>query len=231
MIASLLGRKLIIGVDRLDYSKGLTERFAAFEQFLETFPDNQGKVTFLQIAPLSRSDVLAYSEIRQAWSRPRAASTGASRRRTGRRSAISTATSRTRDADGIPARRAGGARHAGARRHESRREGIRRRTGSRRSRRADPVADGGRRARAQRSALQVNPYDKRGLALALQTRAHMPLEERRKRHQQMLEAVRRHDIHNWYGTFVLDLTGEHLGSSPAELRLQVARIAATRRAA
>ncbi len=39
MIASLLGRKLIIGVDRLDYSKGLTERFASFEHFLETFPD------------------------------------------------------------------------------------------------------------------------------------------------------------------------------------------------
>ena len=66
MIASLQGRRLIIGVDRLDYTKGLTERFAAFEEFLETYPDNQGNVTFLQIAPLSRSDVLAYSEIRQA---------------------------------------------------------------------------------------------------------------------------------------------------------------------
>ena len=65
MSASLLGRKLIIGVDRLDYSKGLPERFAAFDHFLETFPDNLGNVTFLQIAPLSRADVLAYSEIRQ----------------------------------------------------------------------------------------------------------------------------------------------------------------------
>src|SRR6185436_10862197 len=67
LTASLLGRKLIIGVDRLDYSKGLTERFAAFEHFLENYPDSSlGKVTFLQIAPLSRADVLAYSEIRQA---------------------------------------------------------------------------------------------------------------------------------------------------------------------
>src|SRR5262249_18536905 len=45
MTVSLLGRKLIIGVDRLDYTKGLTERFAAYEQFLEQFPDNQGTVT------------------------------------------------------------------------------------------------------------------------------------------------------------------------------------------
>ncbi|HEV7444921.1 MAG TPA: trehalose-6-phosphate synthase, partial [Steroidobacteraceae bacterium] len=45
MAVSLMGRKLIIGVDRLDYTKGLTERFAAYEQFLEAFPENQGKVT------------------------------------------------------------------------------------------------------------------------------------------------------------------------------------------
>src|SRR5262249_37751021 len=66
LVASLLGRKLIIGVDRLDYSQGLMERCAAFEHFLETFPDTLGKVTFLQIAPLSRGDVHAYSEIRHS---------------------------------------------------------------------------------------------------------------------------------------------------------------------
>ena len=45
----------MIGVDRLDYSKGLVERFRAYERFLETHPENQNRVTFLQIAPLSRS--------------------------------------------------------------------------------------------------------------------------------------------------------------------------------
>jgi len=45
----------------------------------------------------------------------------------------------------------------------------------------------------------------------------MPLEERRSRYQQMLAAVHRHDIHNWYSTFVLDLTGERLESiSPVD---------------
>ena len=65
MIAGLLGRRLMIGVDRLDYSKGLVERFKAYERFLETHPENQNRVTFLQIAPLSRTDVRAYAEIRR----------------------------------------------------------------------------------------------------------------------------------------------------------------------
>ena len=60
-----MGRALMIGVDRLDYSKGLVERFKAYQRFLETYPENQSRVTFLQIAPLSRTDVRAYAEIRQ----------------------------------------------------------------------------------------------------------------------------------------------------------------------
>jgi trehalose-6-phosphate synthase len=60
-------------------------------------------------------------------------------------------------------------------------------------------------------ALQVNPYDKRGTAFALQTALNMPLGERCERHKQMLAAVREHDIHNWYGRFVKDLTGEVVG--------------------
>ena len=45
-------------------------------------------------------------------------------------------------------------------------------------------------ARELTGALQVNPYDKRGMALALQTALHMPLDERRQRHQQMFDAMR-----------------------------------------
>ena len=67
-------------------------------------------------------------------------------------------------------------------------------------------------ARELSGALQVNPYDTRGLARAIQAALEMPLHERRSRHQQMLAAVRRHDIHNWYSRFVFDLTGESLGS-------------------
>lgn len=62
--ASLLGRKMILGVDRLDYSKGLEERFLAYEQFLNDHPDQQEKVFFLQIATPSRDEVDAYQDIR-----------------------------------------------------------------------------------------------------------------------------------------------------------------------
>src|ERR1700688_4368853 len=51
VIRSLNGRALIIGVDRLDYSKGIAHRLSAFELFLQTQPDWRGKVTYLQIAP------------------------------------------------------------------------------------------------------------------------------------------------------------------------------------
>ena len=65
----LLGRKLILGVDRLDYSKGLVERFASYRTLLESNPDLLGKVTYIQIAPLSRTSVAAYGEIRDALER------------------------------------------------------------------------------------------------------------------------------------------------------------------
>ena len=54
---SLRGRLLVIGVDRLDYTKGLIERMQAFEQMLETYPAMRGAVSLLQIAPPTRGEV------------------------------------------------------------------------------------------------------------------------------------------------------------------------------
>ncbi len=51
VLASLSGRAMIIGVDRLDYSKGIEHRIAAFERFLEHHPDWRNNVTYLQISP------------------------------------------------------------------------------------------------------------------------------------------------------------------------------------
>jgi trehalose 6-phosphate synthase len=62
---SLAGRALIIGVDRLDYSKGIVHRLAAYERFLETQPGWRGKVTYLQIAPKSRTEIPEYSDLGQ----------------------------------------------------------------------------------------------------------------------------------------------------------------------
>ena len=62
---SLGERDLIIGVDRLDYSKGLVRRFDAFERLLERYPTYRNSATFMQIAPPTRSEVPEYAEIRR----------------------------------------------------------------------------------------------------------------------------------------------------------------------
>ncbi|WP_334163382.1 alpha,alpha-trehalose-phosphate synthase (UDP-forming) [Phenylobacterium sp.] len=64
MIACTVFRRLIVGVDRLDYSKGLEERFLGFERLLADNPDLRREVLMLQIAPVSREGVEAYQEIR-----------------------------------------------------------------------------------------------------------------------------------------------------------------------
>ena len=53
-----------IGVDRLDYTKGLPQKFAAFGRFLEKYPAYRGKVILTQIAPPTRETVEAYTDIR-----------------------------------------------------------------------------------------------------------------------------------------------------------------------
>ena len=53
-----------IGVDRLDYSKGLANRFTAFGRFLEARKDKSLRATLLQIAQPSREEVLAYRQTR-----------------------------------------------------------------------------------------------------------------------------------------------------------------------
>ena len=62
---SLVGRSLVIGVDRLDYSKGLPNRFEGYGRFLRGHPEYRLKVSFLQVAALSRGEVPEYRALRQ----------------------------------------------------------------------------------------------------------------------------------------------------------------------
>jgi trehalose 6-phosphate synthase len=204
MLAGLLGRRLMIGVDRLDYSKGLVERFKAYERFLETHPENQNRVTFMQIAPLSRADVRAYAEIRRDLEQ----TTG---RTNGRfadtdwtpirylnrnfphdvlmgfmRSALVGIVTPVRDGMNLVAKEFVAAQDA-----------------------ADPgvliLSTLAGAARELGSALLVNPYDTRGMAHAIQQAFNMPLSERRDRHQAMLEVLRRNSIGAWHTSFVQTL--------------------------
>ena len=60
---SFSGMRIVLGVDRLDYSKGIIQRINAFDHFLETNPDWRSRVTLLQITPESRPDIKEYAAI------------------------------------------------------------------------------------------------------------------------------------------------------------------------
>ena len=69
LLESLEGRSLMIGVDRLDYSKGLPNRFEAFNRLLTRFPEHRQRVSYLQVAVPSREDVGEYASLRNSLSR------------------------------------------------------------------------------------------------------------------------------------------------------------------
>jgi trehalose 6-phosphate synthase len=55
---------LALGLDRLDYTKGIPERFMAFERLLEKYPDTVGKISLLQIVVPSRLNVREYQDLK-----------------------------------------------------------------------------------------------------------------------------------------------------------------------
>ncbi|MBB6092688.1 trehalose 6-phosphate synthase [Povalibacter uvarum] len=201
MYDSLMGRHLMVGVDRLDYSKGLPERFSAYQHFLETYPENSGRITYLQIAPLSRSDVKAYVEIRQALEQAAGRTNG-----------------RFADTDWTPIR------YLNRNFPHSTLMGLLR---SAHVGIVTPLRDGmnlvakefvaaqnaddpgvlvlstlAGAARELNSALLVNPYDSRAVGHAIQAALSMPLPERRERHAAMLQTLKRNDIASWSRRFV-----------------------------
>jgi trehalose 6-phosphate synthase len=201
MVAGLLGRRLIIGVDRLDYSKGLVERFRAYEKFLATYPENHNDVTFVQIAPLSRSDVQEYEIIRSALEQAAGRTNG-----------------RFADPDWTPVRYLnkniphvtlmGYLRAAKVGLVTPVRDGMN--LVAKEFVAAQDPADPGvlvlstlaGAARELTTALLVNPYDATGMAEALQTALWMPLAQRQERFEAMMQVVRTNDIHAWNQHFI-----------------------------
>jgi trehalose 6-phosphate synthase len=202
---NLHGRSLILSVDRLDYAKGLRQRFAAFERFLADHPAAQGQVIFMQIAPPSRSDIETYREIRHELE----AEAGRINGRFG-------------DVDWVPLRylNRSFARAALMPLYAEARIGL-----------VTPLRDGmnlvakeyvaaqdpedpgvlvlsqfAGAARELTAALIVNPYDEAGIAAALEQALAMSIEERRGRHAAMMDVLRTNSLDAWRDRFVADLT-------------------------
>ncbi|NNG05726.1 MAG: alpha,alpha-trehalose-phosphate synthase (UDP-forming) [Inquilinus sp.] len=198
---SLSDRDLIIGVDRLDYSKGLPQRLEAFHQLLESYAENRNRVTFMQIAPPTRSEVQEYIDIRREleakaghingafaefdWVPIRYLNKSFSRRSLlgfYRISRIGLVTP-LRDGMNLVAKEYVAAQ--------------------------DPDDPGvlvlsrfAGAAAEMESALIVNPYDTEGVAESLQRGLTMPLAERRERHQALMEILRHNDIDHWRDRFL-----------------------------
>lgn len=204
MIASLSGRALAIGVDRLDYSKGLPERFRAFERYLQRHPEQRGRMTYLQIAPLSRGEVPEYRTLRQELEQLAGHINGTHA-----------------DADWTPVRYvnrnyphaslAGFLRLARVALVTPLRDGmnlvakefVAAQDGD------DPgvliLSSFAGAARELQHALLVNPYDLDGVADAIAQALSMPLDERKERWQAMLDRLSHHDITAWRHHFLSTL--------------------------
>ena len=201
MTDSLMGRSLMMGVDRLDYSKGLVERFSAYQHFLETYPDNLGNITYIQIAPLSRTDVRAYVDIRQQLEQAAGRTNG-----------------RFADTDWTPIRYLnrnfphatlmGFLRAAKVGIVTPLRDGMN--LVAKEFVAAQDATDPGvlilsnlaGAARELGSALLVNPYDSQAVGHAIQAALSMTLTERRERHAAMMQVLKRNDIAAWTRRFV-----------------------------
>lgn len=202
--SGLAGRALMMSVERLDYSKGLRQRFAAYERFLAKHPEWHRQVEYLQIAPPSRTDVEAYQAIRRELE-------GEAGRINGRFA----------DLDWTPLRYLNRSfpRRALMPLYAAARVGL-----------VTPLRDGmnlvakeyvsaqdpadpgvlvlsqfAGAARELDAALLVNPHDEAGVADALARALAMPLAERRERHAAMLKVMRHNSLERWRDRFVGDL--------------------------
>ncbi len=201
LIKSLAKRPLIIGVDRLDYSKGLPNRLQAYELFLENYPENRGKAVFLQIAPQSREQVRAYGEIQRELEE-------AAGRMNGRFAEFDWMPIRYLNQSFGRTTLIGFLRIAQIGLVTPLRDGMN--LVAKEFVAAQNPAEPGvlilsslaGAARELDAALLVNPFDVDGVAEALQIALNMPLAERKERHAAMMVELRRHDIRAWRENFV-----------------------------
>ena len=198
-------RALVLGVDRMDYSKGLPQRMQAFGRLLDEHEDMRGRVTFVQITPPSREAVDAYQDLREELD-------GLAGRINGDYS----------DLDWTPIRyiARGYPREALAGLYRLARVGL-----------VTPLHDGmnlvakefvaaqdpddpgvlvlsefAGAAEQMQDALQVNPHDSGAVAEAIRVGLSMPLAERKARWERLMQGVSDHDVAWWRKRYLTALT-------------------------
>ncbi|HET7039275.1 MAG TPA: trehalose-6-phosphate synthase [Gemmatimonadales bacterium] len=202
LLRSLAGKKLVLGVDRLDYTKGIPERLEAFARLLALAPEWRGKVSFIQISVPSRAEVPDYQEQRHRieaavgringelgeanWTPVRYLYRSYRRDQLSRfyRAADVCLVTPLRDGMNLVAKEFVAAQQA------AEQPGV-----LVLSRFAGAAAE-------LRDAVLTNPFFPDGMARDLDRALRMPLDERRERHRRLLEVVHRTTAASWAESFL-----------------------------
>ncbi len=201
-IARFLGdRDLVLGVDRMDYSKGLLQRFEGMADLFDRHPDVHGRLSFTQIVPPSRSVVEGYVQLRQNldelsgringdygdldWIPIRYLARGYTRGEIAGlyRLARVCLVTPLQDGMNLVAKEFVAAQDP-----------------------ADPgvlvLSQFAGAAEQMKDALIVNPYDSSSISEAVYRAIHMPLQERRERWSKLMSGVCEEDIAWWRSRFL-----------------------------
>ncbi len=206
------GRQIILGVDRLDYSKGIPHKLQGFRLALQRYPALQERVSLVQLVVPSREDIPEYYDIRReierlvgqisgeftrpgwvpihyqygSWDRPELLAHY-------RAAAVNLVTS-LKDGMNLVAKEFSAASLEGS--------GV-----------LILSEYAGATAQLQEDAILVNPYDVEEVADAIHRACTMEEEERKERMGRIREKIRREDIFWWVDTFLKAARGEDLGES------------------
>ena len=211
---SLQGVKVAIGVDRVDYSKGLDNRIRAFDRMLMAEPSLKGEVSFLQIAVPSRKQIPTYGQLHHDLA-----------------TLVGEVNGRHGEVDWVPVRyvNKGYAQSTLAGFYRIAQVGL-----------VTPLHDGmnlvakeyvaaqnpadpgvlvlsefAGAAKELDAALLVNPHDIDGMAQAFSRAFFMPLEERRSRWNSMMAKLRRNSVQKWFADFTAALADTQAATEPA----------------
>jgi trehalose 6-phosphate synthase len=189
---------IVIGIDRLDYTKGIRSRMLAFEQFLEENPDYHGNVSFFQIATPSRTELESYRQIRREVDEVVG-------RINGRFARNSWVPVNYRYRTYSQYELCAFYRAADAALITPLRDGMNVVTQEFITASQDGVlvlSELTGAAYLLPEAVQVNPYDQKGVAKAIRTALEMPSAERQDRLEGLKQTINTLDVHNWAGNFL-----------------------------
>jgi trehalose 6-phosphate synthase len=214
---SLQNTKLVLGVDRLDYSKGIANRLRAFDRLLQAEPGLKRQVSLLQIAVPTRGQIEAYRQLKTELA-----------------TLVGEINGRHADVDWMPVRylNKGFGQSTLAGFYRTAQVGL-----------VTPLHDGmnlvakeyvaaqnpsepgvlvlsefAGAARELETALLVNPHDIDGMAQKISMALSMSLEERRERWDVMIDKLRSGSVQGWFSDFARALEGVQTKSLPVSAR-------------